>query len=74
MGEISLTNFPVWEIAKVFVLFGLSIYIIFGVVIVRQVKLMTDTLQVGFEGLIRFFSYIHLLFAIAVFVFALLIL
>lgn len=74
MGEVTFLNFPVWGIAKVFVLFGLFIYIVFGLVIVRQVKLMIDTLQVGYEGLIRLFSIIHLLFTVAVFVFALIIL
>jgi len=74
MGEISFIGIPVWEIAKFFVLFGLLIYVVFSFVIVRQVKLMIDTLQVGHEGLIRFFSYIHLLFSISFFVFAIIIL
>jgi hypothetical protein len=64
----------VWGIAKIFVLFGMAIYVVFGFVVVRQVKLMTDTLQLGFEGFIRILSYAHLLFTIAVFIFALIIL
>lgn len=74
MGEVSFINLPISLIAKIFVLFGLTIYFVFALVVVRQVKLMTDTLQTGYEELIRFFSYIHLLFSIAVFIFALIIL
>ena len=74
MGNIIFPNFPTWGIAKVFVLFGMAMYVIFGFVMVRQVKLMTDTLQLGFEGMIKIFSYVHLLFTIAVFIFALIIL
>ena len=74
MGNVIFFNFPTWAIAKVFVLFGMAIYVLFGFVIVRQVKLMTDTLQLGFEGMIKILSYVHLLFTIAVFVFALIIL
>lgn len=74
MGSVIFPNFPVWGIAKVFVLFGMTMYVVFGFVLVRQVKLMTDTLQLGFEGMIKILSYVHLLITIAVFIFALLIL
>lgn len=74
MGTVSFINLPVWGIAKIFVLIGLFIYIIFGFVIVRQVKLMTDTVQTGFEFMMKLLGYIHFLFAIAVFLFALIIL
>ena len=74
MGEVIFPNFPTWGIAKGFILFGIAIYVVFGFVVVRQVKLMTNTLQLGFEGFIKTISYLHLLFSIAVFIFALLIL
>ena len=74
MGEVIFPNFPTWGIAKAFILFGMTMYVVFGFVIVRQVKLMTDTLQLGFEGMIKILSYVHLLFTIAVFIFALIIL
>jgi len=74
MGEVIFPNFPTWGIAKGFVLFAIVMYVVFGFVVVRQVRLMTDTLQLGFEGFIKIISYLHLLFTIAVFIFALLIL
>ena len=74
MAETYFTNFSIWPIVKVFVLFGLFIYIVFGFVVVKQVKLMTDTLQAGLEGLVKTLSFVHFLFTIAVFIFALIIL
>ena len=64
----------VWLIAKIFVLFAFLIYIFFAMVVVRQVSLMTSTLQVGFEPSIKIFSYAHLAFSLFAFVTALLIL
>ena len=66
--------FSIWPIVKILVLILLGIYIIFAFVLVRQVQLMTTTLEVGFEGQLRFLSFIHLLFAIGVLVFSIIIL
>jgi hypothetical protein len=41
-----------------------SFYIVFAFVIVKQVNKMTETLEVGLEGLIRALAIIHLLFSI----------
>ncbi|OGM30956.1 hypothetical protein A2630_04680 [Candidatus Woesebacteria bacterium RIFCSPHIGHO2_01_FULL_44_10] len=64
----------VWSVAKIFALFGLGVYIIFAFVIVRQVAIMVKTLEVGFELPIRLISLAHLLFAIGIFIFALMVL
>lgn len=61
-------------IGKIFVLFALVLYLVFAFVVVRQVKLMTDTLEVGFEFPIRLLSYVHLLFAFLVFLLSVVIL
>lgn len=42
-------------------------YIIFAFVIVKQVAKMTETLEVGLEGVLRLFAYLHLLFSIGAF-------
>jgi hypothetical protein len=55
-------------------MFALSLYLIFALVIIRQVALMTQTLDVGFEVPIKLLTYIHLGFAIVVFILALIIL
>lgn len=59
---------------KAFVLIFLTMYLIFSLVVVRQVKMMTDTLQLGFETLSKTLAYIHLAFAVLVFLAALIIL
>lgn len=56
---------------RFFVLAFLVLYVLFALVIVRQVRLMSSTLDVGFEGPIKFLSLVHLAFAIAVAVYAL---
>lgn len=55
------------SILKVFALIGFGLYIIFALVVVRQVQLMTSTLEVGLEWLVKLISLGHLLFAIFVF-------
>ena len=49
-------------------------YIIFAFVIVKQVGKMTDTLELGAEGVIRFLAVVHLLLALVSFIVAFVIL
>lgn len=74
MELLPFIGISVWAIAKVFVVFALILYTIFALVVVRQVQLMTDTLEVGFERPIQVLALIHLLFAVSVLIFALIIL
>lgn len=69
-----ILSLSIWPVIKIFVIVLLAIYIVFAFVVVRQVQLMTDTLEVGFEKQLKFLSFLHFLFAIAVLVFAILIL
>lgn len=71
---IPLFDIPVWFIAKIFMLFALALYIVFALVVVKQVNLMTETIEVGFETPLKVIAYVHLFFSIGVFVLALLIL
>lgn len=71
---IPVVGIQVWLIVKVAALVLLGMYLIFAWVIVRQVRLMTDTLQLGFEGPVKVLAYIHMIFAIFVFLSALIIL
>ena len=71
---IPLIGISVWTIAKFFVLIALVVYIVFAIVVVRQVNLMTDTLEVGFENEVKALSVVHLIVALGVFVLALIIL
>ncbi len=71
---IPILDVSIWFIAKIFVIFAILLYVVFALVVVRQVQLMTDTLEVGFETEVRLLSFVHLLFALAVLIFAFLIL
>ncbi len=64
--QIPIIGISIWFIAKIFVLFALSLYLVFALVVVRQVKLMIDTIEVGFELPVRILSYVHLVFAVLV--------
>lgn len=74
METIPLIGISVWLVAKIFVLIALAIYIAFAAVIVKQVSLMIKTIKVGFEAPIKFVAWGHLLFALGIFVLAIIIL
>lgn len=59
-------------ILKIFILFGILVYLIFAVVVVKQVKIMNATLKTPLEFPVQVSSFIPLAFAVAVFLFALL--
>lgn len=71
---IPIIGVETWLIVKIASLILLGMYLVFSWVVVRQVRLMTDTLQLGFEAPVKFLAYIHLIFAIFVFLAALIIL
>jgi len=74
MANILNGGFNVWVLVKTLTLVLLGMYIIFAFVIVRQVKLMTSTLRLGSETFMKLLTYLHLAFAIFVFLAALIIL
>jgi len=61
-------------IVKFFLLALLFLFIIFSVIVVRQVQLMNRVLTVPISGSLKFVALGLLLFAIGIFIFALLIL
>lgn len=71
---IPVIGIQTWLVVKIAALILLGMYLVFSWVVVRQVRLMTDTLQLGFEGPVKFLAYIHLIFAVFVFLAALIIL
>lgn len=71
---IPIWGVSIWLVVKILVLILLAMYLVFALVIVRQVQLMTDTLQLGFEFPVKVLSFVHLIFAIFVFLSALIIL
>lgn len=61
-----------WLIVKTMFMIGMGLYLVFGLVIIRQVGHMTKTLRVGFETPLRIFALIHFLASVCLFVIALL--
>jgi hypothetical protein len=47
------------------------VYLLFAFIVIKQVKLMTRTLKVGFETPVKMFAYFHFLFAVVVLLFSL---
>lgn len=72
--EIPILGISVLAVAKIFASIAFLIYIVFAVVVVRQVQLMTDTLEVGFETPLKMIALGHLIFAVVVLLTALIIL
>lgn len=68
MGFDPLLGSAFWLIMKYAVLAVLFLYIVFAVIVIKQVQNMTNTLKVGFEGLIKIIAFAHLIAAVAVFV------
>ena len=46
---LPLIGVTFWAIAKIFVIIALGLYLVFALVVIRQVQLMTDTVEMGFE-------------------------
>jgi hypothetical protein len=74
MDTILTGGFNTWILVKAFSLVLLGMYLIFSLVIVRQAKLMMDTLKVDSVTLPKTLAYLHLAFAVLVFLTALVIL
>jgi hypothetical protein len=74
MGNVLTTGFNTWILFKALALVILGAYLVFAFVITRQVKLMVNTLHLGFESPAKILSYFHLAFAVFVFFAALIIL
>lgn len=69
-----LININIWMIAKIFVLIALGVYLIFSVMVIREVDLMNNTLTGTFNLPIKFVALLHLIFSVLVLILAVLIL
>jgi uncharacterized membrane protein len=61
-----------WIVAKIFVVIIMALYLVFASVVLRQVSLMTRTLELGLETPLRLVAILHFIFAVVVFLVALL--
>ncbi len=72
--NIPFLDVSVWAVLKIFVLIAMLLYIAFALVVVRQVQLMTKTLNLGFEFPVKTLALLHLIAAAVLFALALIIL
>ncbi len=69
-----ITGVSIWSVAKIFVLLGLIVYLVFGWVVVRQVDMMTETVSGEMDFWVKAISRIHFLFSVGVIILSLTIL
>ena len=69
-----IIGISVWSIAKVFVLLALLIYIVFSLIVIRQVKLMGQTLDGKVNVAVKIVAWVHLIVVLFIFLLALIIL
>jgi len=81
MQEVPIVNFisgvtvdTLWSGLKAMYLLGLGIYLIFALVMIRQVSLMTQALNGRMDLPLKLVSYIHLAMAIGIWLLALVVL
>jgi hypothetical protein len=70
MEPVVLTGFSLWFIVKIFIVLALFIYLVFALVIIKQVQMMISTIEAGLVTPLKFLSYIHFLFAATILVIA----
>ncbi|MFA7301488.1 MAG: DUF5657 family protein [Candidatus Shapirobacteria bacterium] len=58
-----LTNYFL-ILEKIFAFVGTGLYLIFAIVIVKQVSMMTKNVNDKFNGVVTFVAYVHLILAI----------
>ena len=65
-----ILNFAVWDLTKGGLLVFLGLYIIFTLLVVRQVQLLTSVLGTNFSPLFKTVALLHVVLAMGVFLFA----
>jgi len=59
-----IQNFTVWGMVKWMMIGGMVFYCMFAVVLVMQVKVMTETFESGVNAIVKFAGVLHLTLAI----------
>ena len=67
-------SFSLWGLVKILFVIGFGLYIAFAVIVIRQVKMMSEVVEGIFVWPLKIFAWIHLGLAIFVFLLSLMIL
>lgn len=70
----AIFNIQIWGVFKIFIVAGVFIYVLFSLVIVRQVALMTSVLDGTLNPGLKVAALAHLIFALLVLLLAIIIL
>ncbi len=62
--------FSIWTVLKGGLLFALGLYILFALVVLRQIYMMTEVITSKTNWLLKLFAWLHLLLSLVVFLFA----
>lgn len=71
---VLLQGVGIWGVVKLLVLVAVGLYVVFAVVVIRQVQLMSETLNGVLMLPIKLLAYMHLAVAVGVLVMAVVIL
>ncbi len=74
LNFLNIGSIDPWVLIKIPVVMLLALYLVFAFVVVRQTRIMTNTLEIGLEVPIKILSYLHFLFALFLLLFALIVL
>lgn len=69
-----ILNISIWSVAKVLILIALVIYLIFAIVVIRQVSAMTKVVSGQLNVPLKFLSWAHLIFTLFVIILSIIIL
>lgn len=70
----AILNIQIWGLFKLFIVVGVFIYVLFSLVIVRQVDLMTEVLRGTLTPGLKIVALAHLIFSLLVLILAIIIL
>ena len=61
-----------WFFVKIGAIIGMALYVVFAVIVSKQVGIMTQTLEINFEKPLKLFSTLHLIASVFVFIYSIL--
>lgn len=74
MNLVADIEFSALILIQIAMILFLIFYLIFAAIVIKQVKVMTETLQIGFENPIKALAFFHFVFAFIVLFLAIIVL
>ena len=74
INNLNLTSFSFWPFIKILFVVGFVLYLAFAVIVIRQVRIMSEVIEGLSVWPLKIFSWIHLGVAIYIFLLSIIIL